>query len=193
MRLSRAFPVVLLAILPAALRAEAPKVEAAFADRVPRAWCGVFRWEGETREQHVTIRFNRFVARAGGTIEADGPGLVRYEDEPPDQAVRFRMRAVIDPATRRIEMFERIDVPRSDYVTDGSHVGQLAADLQSMSTVWTTRGTGRRGAMRMNARPEQADLTQGCAPPSSRAPGPPLHNSIVLFAGLTRAAKFAIN
>jgi hypothetical protein len=40
------------------------------------------------------------------------------------------MRAVIDPATRRIEMFERIDVPRSDYVTDGSHLGTLAPDLR---------------------------------------------------------------
>jgi hypothetical protein len=193
MRLLRAAALLLL-ILPPAAMSETPKPGApAFADRVPRAWCGVFRWESEAREQHVTIKFDRFAARDGGTVEAEGPGLVRYEDELPDRAIPFRMRAVIDPATRRIEMFERIDVPRSDYVTDGSHLGTLAPDLRSMSTVWITRGSGKRGAMRMNARPDEADLAQGCAPPSSRAPDMPIHNSLVLFAGLTPDGKFAIN
>jgi hypothetical protein len=193
MRPFRALPALLLAILPAALRAEPPKAGAMFADRLPRAWCGVFRWEGDTREQHVAIRFERIAAGGAGTIEAEGPGLVRHEDEPPDRAVSFRIRAVIDPATRGIEMFESIDAPRPDYVTDGSHVGVLAADLRSISATWTTRGTGRRGSLRLNARPHEADLAQGCAPPSSRAPGLPIHNSVGLFAGLTPAAEFAIN
>ena len=193
MRPMRAAILLLLILAPPA-SAEAPKSgELPFADRVPRAWCGVFRWVGDTREQHVTIKFGRFAPRADGAIEAEGPGLVRYEDEPPERAIPFRMRAVIDPVTRRIEMFERIDVPRSDYVTNGSHLGTLAPDLQSMSTVWTTRDIGRRGALRMNARPEEADLARGCAPPSSRAPGRPLHNSLTNFAALTRAVKFAIN
>ena len=193
MRLSRAAALLLL-LLPAAALADTPKSgDAAFAERVPRGWCGTFRWDGDAREQHVTIKFERIAALADGTIEAHGPGLVRYEDEPPSEAIPFRMRAVIAPGTRRIEMFESIDVPRAGYVTDGSHVGTLAADLQSLVSVWTTRGTGRRGAMRMNARPPEADLAQGCAPPSSRAPRPPLHNSLILFAALTRAAKFAIN
>jgi hypothetical protein len=60
-----------------------------------------------------------------------------------------------------------LDVPRIDYVTDGSHVGDLAPDLRSMRTVWTTRGTGHRGTMELHARPAQADLAQTCAPPSS--------------------------
>lgn len=193
MRPLRALPTLLLLLLPAIAQAEPPKAEAAFADRLPRAWCGVFRWDGDAREQHVTIRFARFAARADGAIVAEGPGLVRYEDEAPGQAVPFRIRAVIEPGTRRIELFESIDKPRVDYVTDGSHAGTLAPDLRTMNTVWTTRGTGRRGTMHLNARPSEADLAQSCAPPSSRAPGPPLHNSLVLFAGLTRAAKFAIN
>jgi hypothetical protein len=90
---------LLLLILPPAAAAEAPGAPA-FADRVPRSWCGVFRWEGETREQHVTIRFGRFAARDGGTVAADGPGLVRFEDEPPGSAVRFRMRAALEPGAR---------------------------------------------------------------------------------------------
>jgi hypothetical protein len=105
---------------------------------------------------------------------------------PPAPTARSRPTAPGSSATT-------IDTPRSDDVTDGSHVGALAANFQSMSTVWTTRGTGRRGALRMDGRPEQANLAQGCAPPSSRTPGPPNHNSLVLFAGLTCAAIFAIN
>ena len=193
-RVRAALALLLLFALPAVSAAEPPKPgEPAFDERVPRAWCGVFRWEGDAREQHVTIKFERVVARADGALEAEGPGLVRFEDEAPGQAVRFRIRAVIDPATRRIEMFESIDTPRSDYVTDGSHVGTLSDDLQSFSAAWTTRSTGMRGALRMNARPAEADLTQGCAPPSSRAPASPLHNSLTLLAEGAQTAKFAIN
>ncbi len=193
MRLAGAASALLLIALPAASPADTPRAATAFADRLPRAWCGVFRWEGEAREQHVTIRLDRVAARADGAVEGDGPGLVRYEDEPPVQAVPFHMRAVVDPATRRIEMYESIDRPRADYVVDGSHVGTLAADLQSLTAVWTTRSTGRRGALRMNARPAEADLAQPCAPPSSRAPGLPLHNALTDLANVVEAANFAIN
>ncbi len=191
--IARAASVLLLIALPAASPAETPRADPAFAERLPRAWCGVFRWDNETREQHVTIRFDRVAARADGTIEADGPGLVRYEDEPPAQAVPFHMRAVVDPWTWRIEMFESIERPRADYVVDGSHVGTLAADLQSLAAVWTTRSTGRLGRLRMNARPVAADLAQPCAPPSSRAPSPPLHNASRDLAESARGVTFAMN
>lgn len=167
--------------------------ESSFLQRLPRGWCGVFRWVDEDREQQVTVVFHHAAARADGRIELKGPGFVRYEHEPPQRGVPFTMQAVVEPATRRIELFETIDTPRVDYVTNGSHVGELAEDLQSMQTVWTTRSDGRRGTMRLNARPARAELTQPCAPPSSRAPGPPLHNSLINFAALTRAGKFAIN
>lgn len=87
MRPARALSALLLIALPALAAAEAPRTdERSFAERVPRAWCGVFRWDGDAREQHVTIRFERVAARPGGEIEAEGPGLVRYEDEPPERA-----------------------------------------------------------------------------------------------------------
>lgn len=193
MRKFRAAALILFLFAPAGAAAQAPPADPAFADRLPRAWCGIFRWEGDLREQHVTIAFARVAVRAGGNIEAEGPGLVRYQDEPPSQAVPFRIRAVIEPATRRIEMFESIETPRVDYVTDGSHVGVLADDLQSLRSVWTTRGTGRRGTLQMNGRPAHADLRQGCAPPSSEAPSLPRHNSLTLLARASDPATFAMN
>lgn len=151
-------------MLPALAAAEPPAAATGqeFRERLPRAWCGTFRWDGSDIDQHVTIAFHRIERRADGMLEASGPGLVRSH-----RVVPFDIRAVIDPATRRIEMFESVDVPMSDYVTDGSHVGELAPDLHSMRLVWTTRGSGTRGAMELRARPARADLAQSCAPPSS--------------------------
>ena len=163
MRLFRAAAAVALLLSgPATAQQLAAPPELGFAARMPRAWCGVFRWDHDQIAQHVTIRFDRFEARADGKIEATGPGLVRT-----GRTVPFIMRAVIDPATRAIELFESLEAPVPGYVTDGSHVGELAADLQSMRVVWTTRGTAERGAMELNARPAAAELAQACAPPSS--------------------------
>ena len=159
--------ILLLTLAAPAATAQDAAPERAFAERLPRAWCGSFRWEDEAREQLVTIAFTRVAVLPDGKIEADGPGLVRYQDEPESQAIPFRIRALIEPGSRRIEMFESIDTPRTDYVTDGSHVGELVPDLQSMRLVWTTRSNGRRGALDLGARPARADLALACAPPAS--------------------------
>jgi hypothetical protein len=193
MRPLSALAVLLLVTAPNAGARAQDAPGAAFADRLPRAWCGTFRWDHDARDQHVTFAFRRVAARGDGRIEAEGPGSVRYQDEPPERAVAFRVKAVIEPATRRIEMFEAIDVPRADYVTDGSHVGELAADLGSIRAVWTTRGTGTRGVLQVNARPETADLAQACAPPASQAPGAPRAKRLSLLAGRPGAVTFAMN
>lgn len=163
MRLIRAAAIAFLVSLPAAAIAQqlaAP--QQGFIERLPRAWCGVFRWDADQIAQHVMIQFDRVETRADGKIEAKGPGLVRT-----DRTVPFIMRAVIDPSTRAIELFESLEIQVPGYVTDGSHVGELAADLQSMRVVWTTRGTRQRGKMELTARPARAELAQACAPPSS--------------------------
>ncbi len=159
--------VLLLIATPATAVAQQAPAEPGFAERLPRHWCGLFRWEGEALEQVVRIAFTRAAFRADGRFELNGDGRVRYRHEPHGETVPFRMRAIVEPATRRIEMFEALDAPRPDYVTDGSHVGELAPDLQSMRLVWTTRSTGRRGALELYSRPPAAELAQECGVPSS--------------------------
>jgi hypothetical protein len=184
---------LLLAVPGARVHAQDAPPGSAFLDRLPRAWCGTFRWEHDSRDQHLAFAFQRVTVRGDGRIEAEGPGLVRYEDEPPEQAVPFRIRAVIDAATRGIELFESIDVPRADYVTNGSHVGELAADLGSLHATWTTRGTGTRGVLRMNARPAGADLAQPCAPPAAQGPRAPRTSRSSHLAARRDPAKFAMH
>jgi hypothetical protein len=148
--------------LPAATAHAQQARDHGFVERFPRAWCGTFRWDGGAMDQHVTLAFERIELRADGKVEASGPGLVRA-----GRTVRFTMRAVIEPETRRVEMFESVPPGTVGYVTDGSHVGTLAADLGSVRLVWTTRGTGERGTMELLARPADADIAQPCGPPSS--------------------------
>ena len=167
MRLVRHAVLLLLLALPAAAGpagAEQPSAApgGGLAEKLPRSWCGTFSWETFGDLQHVTITFDRVTPLADGTIEATGRGIVKSF-----RTVPFLARAVVDPAGRRIELFESLATPTPGYITDGSHVGTLAPDLQSMRLAWTTRGTGERGSMQLQARPAGADLAQPCGLPSS--------------------------
>lgn len=146
----------------------APPPASITAETLPRGWCGVFRWHGDPFEQHVTIVFTKVAARPDGRIEATGPGLVRSY-----RHTKVAWRAVIDPATRRVELFETLLDDTPHYVTDGVHEGPLDADLGTMRLVWTTRRTGKTGAMDLTARPAGADLEQVCGVPSAAVPTRP--------------------
>ena len=132
------------------------------AETLPRAWCGTFSWERYNDLQHVTIALERVETRADGTLEATGRGEVKSW-----RAVAITVRVTVDPVTRRAELFEAPIKPTSGYIYDGSHLGTLAADFQSMRLDWTTRGTGERGSMQLQARPAGADPAQPCGLPSS--------------------------
>ena len=167
MRLVRHAALLLLLTLPATADpagAEQPSAAPGgdFAEKLPRSWCGTFSWDRYNDLQHITIIFDRVETRADGTIEATGRGIVKSF-----RTVPFQARAIVDPAGRRIELFESVATPTPGYITDGSHVGTLAADLQSMRLAWTTRGTGERGTMQLLARPPGADPAQPCGLPSS--------------------------
>ncbi len=167
MRLVRTAALVLLLALPAvtdSAGAEQPSAAPGgdLAEKLPRAWCGTFSWVTYNDLQHVTITFDRVAVRADGRLEATGRGVVRSF-----RVVPFQARAVVEPEGLRVELFESVAAPTPGYITDGSHVGTLAGDLQSMRLVWTTRGTGERGTMQLIARPAGADPAQPCGLPSS--------------------------
>ncbi len=147
---------------------------AAFAEKFPRAWCGVFHWRGDPSPQHYAIRFTELAATADGKARARGPALVLGANS----TTELTIEAVIDPANLRIEMFERLGQAPSPrraapgFTTDGSHKGTIAADLRSMRTVWTQNRTRARGDMTLDARPDSSALAELCARPvSDRGPG----------------------
>jgi hypothetical protein len=161
MRLGRFALLFLLLPLGPPAQAQEPAPGTLTPERLPRGWCGVFRWDSDGIAQYITLSFVRVERRADGKIEAFGPGLVRTY-----RTTRITMRAVIDPITRAVEMFERLMDDTPNWVDDGVHAGELSADFETMRLVWTTRGTGERGRMVLTARPPQADLRQDCGLPS---------------------------
>lgn len=61
------------------------------------------------------------------------------------------VKMVITPDTMRLEMWERSLEGPSDFITDGSHVGEISNDLKTITAVWTTMSTGQQGDLKLEA------------------------------------------
>lgn len=137
---------------------------------LPRAWSGDFRWRGSPAgpPQHYAIEFTCVEKRADGKIEATGPAEVRT-----GQVNKIHVRAVIDPVSRAVEMFEILTPATGPgFTTDGSHSGALDADLKRMRLEWTQNGSGAKGDLVLTAAPGMPGrLGRDPAPPPCRPPG----------------------
>ena len=125
--------------------------------RLPRAFIGDFRWAEGGATQNVAIRFDTVRRLDAGHAEARGCG--NYDVRGHVTAIAVRM--VVALAGLRVEIFES-DPDRADFVTDGSHRGNLSTDLRTIEAEWTTASTGARGHLRLEAAPAAR-----CAPTST--------------------------
>jgi hypothetical protein len=125
--------------------------------RLPRAFVGDFRWSDGGAAQEIAIRFNSVRRLDAGHAEALGCG--NYDVAGHVTAIAVRMLVTL--AGLKVEIFES-DPDRAGFVTDGSHVGNLSADLGTIVADWTTASTGARGHLRLQAAPAAR-----CAPTST--------------------------
>mgnify|MGYP001242791260 CR=1 FL=1 len=150
MRAIRALFLVLIAA--ASPPAGATPPHDALETALPRVWSGNFHWRGGPAglPQHYAIEFTCIEKRADGKIEATGPAEVRT-----GQVNRIDVRAIIDPVSRAVEMFE-IMTPATGlgFTTDGAHRGALDADLRRMRLEWTQNGSGAKGDLVLTAEPD---------------------------------------
>ena len=157
---------VLGAVSPPVLAAPPPD---AFEIALPRSWVGQFHWRGGPPglPQHYAIEFTCIEQRADGRIEATGPAEVRA-----GSVNKLEVRAIFDPATRAVEMFERrTPATGPGFTTDGIHRGALDADLRRMHLVWKQNGSGAQGDLVLLAAPETAKRAGRNAPlPPCRRP-----------------------
>jgi hypothetical protein len=170
MRLGRFALLLLLLSLGRHAPAQEPAPGTLTPERLARAWCGVFRWRGDDQDQNYTMAFTSVTRRTDGRIEASGPGRNRIVAPAAfrSRTVDMTVRAVIDPVTRNVEIWERTPSFVPDYWTDEPFVGTLAQDLQSM--VLTSRWEKDRrllGDMILHARPAHARPDEPCGVPSS--------------------------
>jgi hypothetical protein len=125
--------------------------------RLPRAFVGDFRWAAGGAPQDVAISFDTVRRLDAGHAEARGCG--NYDVKGHVTAIAVRM--VVTLAGLQVELWES-DPDRADFVTDGSHRGNLSADLRVIEADWTTGSTGARGHLRLEAAPAAR-----CAPTST--------------------------
>ncbi len=115
---------------------------------MPRAFVGDFRWRDGGTTPLVAIHFDTVRPLDAGHVEARGCGS--YDTAGRVTAIAVRM--VITLAGLRVEIRE-LDPDHAGFITDGSHRGNLSADLRAIDAEWTTAVTGQRGHLRLQAAP----------------------------------------
>jgi hypothetical protein len=132
------------------------------AKTLPRAWCGRYRWRGDTTIQRFAIAFSSVTVGADGRVTARGAAVIIV----PGRRYALTVSAVIEPRTRHIELREHRAIPDTpDFTTDGAHRGTLGPHLRTIRTVWTQNRTGERGDLRLHAVPAESAKPPACADP----------------------------
>lgn len=133
-------------------------------ESLPHTWCGIFRWSSDNQIQHVSLRFEQSRTAPDGRVELVGSGVYST-----DRRVVITVRAVVDPNDRSIEIWES-NPSAAGFTTEGSHVGRLTPDLQTIRARWRPRGAGPSGALVLHAAGPLADPRVCDEAPATRAP-----------------------
>ena len=118
-------------------------------DNLPQSYSGSFQWHGNQSMQYVTISINNILTDLEDNVIAEGNGF--YEAKGYDNTA-INIKIKITPSTLRFEMWEMNPTGSGDYETDGSHVGTISNDLKSIQAVWTTKGSGEQGDLKLKAK-----------------------------------------
>jgi hypothetical protein len=113
--------------------------------KLPINFAGYYQWRGSNKKQNVKIEFKKIYLSAGNKIEIIGSGT--YQGS---RLVKINIRAVLDPETLEIELWER-DPSDPKFITNGSHRGRLTQNLQKIEAVWTSQSTNKKGDLVLEA------------------------------------------
>lgn len=109
---------------------------------LPTDFQGTFQWDNDPTVQEVKVRIDSVSIGSGRQVTATGSAVYTTLG----QKTAINVTWQIDPVTGRFEMWEK-DPTSADFVTDGSHVGTISTDLQSINAMWTTRSSGQLGQL----------------------------------------------
>lgn len=109
---------------------------------LPTDFHGTFQWDNDPTVQEVKVRIDSVAIGSDRQVTATGSSVYTTHG----QKTAINVTWLIDPATGRFEMWEE-DPTSADFVTDGSHVGTISADLKSINAMWTTRSSGQLGQL----------------------------------------------
>jgi hypothetical protein len=115
---------------------------------LPRGFVGDFRWDDGGAIQTVAIRFKS--VRRIDAEHAEALGCGNYNMAGIVTSVDVRMQVMLPGL--EVEIWESAP-DRADFLTDGSHRGRLSPSLDAIDAEWTTRSSGPRGRLRLQAAP----------------------------------------
>jgi hypothetical protein len=118
-------------------------------DNLPQSYSGSFQWHGSKSIAYLTISINNILTDLEDNVIAEGNG---FYEEKGHANTDINIKIKITPSTLRFEMWEMNPTGSDDFVTDGSHVGTISNDLKSIQAVWTTKGSGEQGDLKLKAK-----------------------------------------
>jgi hypothetical protein len=121
----------------------------AIIDDLDRAWTGQFQWNGDDEVQYVSVNLDAPYSGEDGQVFATGEAEYVLGSDVTVVGVEWQ----IDPVNSTIEIREipSKHVDLAAFEADGSYVGRLTADMQSIKAVWTTNSTGEQGSLVLEA------------------------------------------
>jgi hypothetical protein len=114
---------------------------------IPREFKGEFEWRDEKKPYRLDLKIDK-IEEKGGVIRLSGTHAYTPGD------YKMKVEGTIDPKKRNISIRES-DPSKADSETDGSFEGTISEDLQSIEAVWTAKGTGNKGDLKVKANKEK--------------------------------------
>ena len=114
---------------------------------VPREFKGEFEWRDEKKPYTLVLKIDK-IEEKGGVIRFSGTHAYTPGD------YKMKVEGTIDPKKRSVSIRES-DPSKADSETDGSFEGTISEDLQSIEAVWTTKGTGKKGDLKVKAKKDK--------------------------------------
>jgi hypothetical protein len=116
--------------------------------QLPRSYAGQFQWRRGAGIHKVTIKFTDVRVLDTGLVEATGTSVYDVYGE----IHNVNVRAVISPGDLFLEMWE-YEKASDDLEVEGLYRGDLSADMQTITALWTNFSDKRRGNLRLVANP----------------------------------------
>lgn len=131
---------------------------------LPTDYQGTFQWDNDPTVQEVKVRIDAVSIGTDRQVTATGSSVYTTLG----QKTAINVTWLIDPVSGRFEMWEK-DPTAADFVTDGSHVGVISTDLNSINAMWTTRSSGQSGQLCLHSKASKPRQRLCAAKSASRA------------------------
>ena len=114
-------------------------------DDIPRTFAGTFQWRSESDAYDITLVIEKLEKTDDGQFKLSGTHVYDLGN------YKMLVNGTINPKTRKVSLRES-KPSRADSETNGSFEGSLSDDLKSMNCIWTTKGSGEKGDLKLQVK-----------------------------------------